>query len=204
MGFFFFNQPPEFSYPSEWWPSEWHPWEDIHWFQGHEHWSNVPTLLQSSLSELPPKLTLKSHRRICLLTRETQLISKSKTFTAERDHPPYSPVWALMTFSCLFKYSLFSEDKDLSPLRRFKGLCDRLWMQFDNRVASSSPTSSIWFAFSKCHGKQATRNQEVLFWIRKQNLGFSFGGTVVKNLPDNAGDKGSSPAPGRSHKLRSN
>lgn len=47
-------------------------------------------------------------------------------------------------------------------------MCDRLWMQFDNWVASSSSTSSIWFAFSKSHGKQATRNQEVLFWIKKQ------------------------------------
>ena len=28
------------------------------------------------------------------------------------------------------------------------------------------------------------------------------GGTVVKNLPANAGDMGSSPAPGRSHMLR--
>ena len=30
------------------------------------------------------------------------------------------------------------------------------------------------------------------------------GGTVVKNLPANAGDKGSSPSPGRSHMPRSN
>ena len=30
------------------------------------------------------------------------------------------------------------------------------------------------------------------------------GGTVVKNPPANAGDKGSSPGPGRSHMLRSN
>ena len=30
------------------------------------------------------------------------------------------------------------------------------------------------------------------------------GGTVVKNLPTNAGDTGSSPGPGRSHMLRSN
>lgn len=118
----------------------------------------------SFLSELPPHLTLKPHRGICLLTRETQFISKFKTFIAKHDHPPYSPVWALMTFSCLFKYSLFSEDKDLSPLRGFKGMCYRLWIQFDNWVASSSPTPSIWFA--KFRGKQATRNQ-VLFWIGK-------------------------------------
>ena len=30
------------------------------------------------------------------------------------------------------------------------------------------------------------------------------GGTVVKNLPANAGDRGSSPGPGRSHMPRSN
>ena len=30
------------------------------------------------------------------------------------------------------------------------------------------------------------------------------GGTVVKNSPANAGDKGSSPGPGRSHMPRSN
>ena len=30
------------------------------------------------------------------------------------------------------------------------------------------------------------------------------GGTVVKNLPGNAGDTGSSPGPGRSHMPRSN
>ena len=34
-------------------------------------------------------------------------------------------------------------------------------------------------------------------------LGFP-GGAVVKNPPANAGDKGSSPGPGRSHMLRSN
>ena len=34
-------------------------------------------------------------------------------------------------------------------------------------------------------------------------LGFP-GGAVVKNLPDNAGDTGSSPGPGRSHVPRSN
>ena len=30
------------------------------------------------------------------------------------------------------------------------------------------------------------------------------GGAVVKNLPANAGDMGSSPGPGRSHMLQSN
>ena len=33
---------------------------------------------------------------------------------------------------------------------------------------------------------------------------YFLGGPVVKNLPANAGDKGSIPGPGRSHVLRSN
>ena len=51
------------------------------------------------------------------------------------------------------------------------------------------------------------------FWLTKQDTtksdseikerGFP-GGAVVKNLPANAGDTGSSPAPGRSHIPRSN
>ena len=36
-----------------------------------------------------------------------------------------------------------------------------------------------------------------------ENLGFP-GGSAVKNLPANAGDKGSIPDPGRSHMPRSN
>ena len=39
--------------------------------------------------------------------------------------------------------------------------------------------------------------------LRTQGQGFP-GGTVVKNPPANAGDMGSSPAPGRSHMPRSN
>ena len=39
----------------------------------------------------------------------------------------------------------------------------------------------------------------------KNVLSWGFpGGTVVKNLPANAGDTGSSPGPGRSHMPRSN
>ena len=38
----------------------------------------------------------------------------------------------------------------------------------------------------------------------KSWLGDFPGGAVVKNLPANAGDTGSSPGPGRSHMLRSN
>ena len=38
--------------------------------------------------------------------------------------------------------------------------------------------------------------------LRRKNRDFP-GGTVVKNPPANAGDRGSSPGPGRSHMLRS-
>ena len=44
-------------------------------------------------------------------------------------------------------------------------------------------------------------NKEILI-IKK--VGDFPGGTVVKNLPANAGDMGSSPGPGRSHMPRSN
>ena len=41
--------------------------------------------------------------------------------------------------------------------------------------------------------------------IFKRNWDRDFpGGTVVKNLPANGGDTGSSPGPGRSHMLQSN
>ena len=40
--------------------------------------------------------------------------------------------------------------------------------------------------------------------IMKNESGDFTGGTVVKNLPANAGDTGSSPGPGRSHMPRSN
>ena len=39
--------------------------------------------------------------------------------------------------------------------------------------------------------------------LKRTELGFP-GGAVVKNLPANAGDTGSSPGPGRSHMPRSN
>ena len=41
------------------------------------------------------------------------------------------------------------------------------------------------------------------YFIKKKNWGFP-GGTVVGNLPANAGDTGSSPGLGRSHMPRSN
>ena len=41
-------------------------------------------------------------------------------------------------------------------------------------------------------------------WNLKKIVGLFPGGTVVKNPPANAGDRGSSPGPGRSHMLWSN
>ena len=46
-------------------------------------------------------------------------------------------------------------------------------------------------------------SQKVILLEIKVLEGFP-GGTVVKNLPANAGDTGSSPGPGRSHMPRSN
>ena len=40
--------------------------------------------------------------------------------------------------------------------------------------------------------------------VKKKNLRDFPGGSVVKNLPANAGDTGSSPGPGRSHMPWSN
>ena len=40
--------------------------------------------------------------------------------------------------------------------------------------------------------------------IKKTESGGFPGGAVVKNLPANAGDMGSSPGPGRPHMLQSN
>ena len=46
-------------------------------------------------------------------------------------------------------------------------------------------------------------NEEIKVGIKKHLEGFP-GGTVVENLPANAGDTGSSPVLGRSHMPRSN
>ena len=46
-------------------------------------------------------------------------------------------------------------------------------------------------------------SEEFTFLSKHHSPGFP-GGTVVKNPPANAGDTGSSPAPVRSHMLRSN
>ena len=52
--------------------------------------------------------------------------------------------------------------------------------------------------------KKVNYKQANLAWIKKvTSRGFP-GGTVVENLPANAGDTGSSPGLGRSHMPRSN
>lgn len=67
---------------------ELHPWEDTRGVQGEKHCPGAATSLQLLLSELPPKRTLKPHTKLCLLTGEIQLISKSKTFAAKAWWPP--------------------------------------------------------------------------------------------------------------------
>ena len=46
-------------------------------------------------------------------------------------------------------------------------------------------------------------NKDFMCAVRKTNRGFP-DGAVIKNLPANAEDTGSSPGPGRSHMPRSN
>ena len=55
-------------------------------------------------------------------------------------------------------------------------------------------------------GHQGSQTFNHLFKLANEEGGtWGFpGGTVVKNPPANAGDMGSSPAPGRSHMPRSN
>ena len=49
-----------------------------------------------------------------------------------------------------------------------------------------------------------TMRDPVICFAENNTLGNFPGGAVVKNLPANAGDTGSSPGPGRSHMPRSN
>ena len=58
---------------------------------------------------------------------------------------------------------------------------------------------------SKLHSpsKQFQVTNLLIVHLKKQVLGFP-GGAMVKNLPANVGDMGSSPGPGRSHMPRSN
>ena len=59
-------------------------------------------------------------------------------------------------------------------------------------------------AFFYIFGKGSLCSKVKELWIfKKLYLDFP-GGIVVKNLPANAGDTGSSPGPGRSHMPRSN
>ena len=51
--------------------------------------------------------------------------------------------------------------------------------------------------------KKKRKNVKIYVKRKKKRTDFP-GGTVVKNLPANAGDMGSSPGPGRSHMPRSN
>ena len=55
----------------------------------------------------------------------------------------------------------------------------------------------------KKHKTGKLRPSAIKAYFKTNNWGFP-GGAVVKNLPANAGDTGSSPGLGRSHMLRSN
>ena len=63
-------------------------------------------------------------------------------------------------------------------------------------------TFGTWLLCSSAPGPLSF-SQPLLPCLLKEELGFP-GGAVVKNLPANAGDTGSSPGPGRSHMPRSN
>ena len=56
---------------------------------------------------------------------------------------------------------------------------------------------------SSCTLEPACRNEDPMCHKQDPMQGFP-GGAVVKNPPANAGDKGSSPGPGRSHMPQSN
>ena len=57
---------------------------------------------------------------------------------------------------------------------------------------------------SRAEGKRRPISEMIYKILIKNNEGDFPGGTVVKNLPANAGDMGSSPGPGRSHMPQSN
>ena len=56
---------------------------------------------------------------------------------------------------------------------------------------------------SKINSKRPKPRHIIIILSKRQRWGFP-GGSVVKNLPANAGDTSSSPGPGRSHMLWSN
>ena len=57
----------------------------------------------------------------------------------------------------------------------------------------------------QCHFKKQEKSQINNLTLHLKQLERDFpGGAVVKNLPANAGDMGSSPGPGRSHMPRNN
>ena len=62
------------------------------------------------------------------------------------------------------------------------------------------------FCFDKLISEKKNSGKYSFFQLihEKESYGDFPGGTVVKNLPANAGDTGSSPGPGRSHMPRSN
>ena len=72
---------------------------------------------------------------------------------------------------------------------------ERVWEGGFHRVGRmASPTPSIWLKGSALSCIHQPRS----FWLKRQFRDFP-GGPVVKNLPANSGDTGSTSEPGRSH-----
>ena len=72
-----------------------------------------------------------------------------------------------------------------------------------------TPSQVLWILLPELSSKSRMLNHVQVLPIHKnlkknKKLLLFPGGTVVKNLPANAGDTGSSPGPGRSHMPRSN
>ena len=66
-----------------------------------------------------------------------------------------------------------------------------------------SQSLDLGFFCWKSKKDRENRRGRSVYYLKIELPGFP-GGAVVKNLPANAGDTGSSPGPGRSHMPRSN
>ena len=64
--------------------------------------------------------------------------------------------------------------------------------------------TKIYYLSPKRHEKYGSEKYILLLFVKKKEKEGFPGGTVVENLPANAGDTGLSPGVGRSHMLRSN
>ena len=94
--------------------------------------------------------------------------------------------------SVFYSNYLIHKNMQASPIQRN---AERISLNF---------TLFIFFLFQIFYNEHILFNQKRFYFLTNStNQGFP-GGTVVKNLPSNEGDTGSSPGPGRSHMPRSN